>query len=154
MSTDEWNTPLDLARLLGSFTTDPCSNATSHIQASTSYSLTERNEDGLALHWPGSVFVNWPYSKPYPWCERLVAHEGPWVALAKLDPSTKWWAKLMESTPIVAPFRKRLTFESPGDTRGMTANFPSVLIYSAWRPSRELAAKLWLPTYAQQGATP
>ncbi len=144
---DKWNTPKWIADMLGPFTTDPCSNPTSHVVAEHRYSL-ENDQDGLTLPWFGSVFLNWPYSKPLPWAERVRDHLGPWCVLAKLDPSCRWYARLMEVSPTVAPFRKRIKFE--GD-KAMTANFPSALIYSAWRPSAELATHLWLPTYAQQG---
>jgi hypothetical protein len=92
-----------------------------------------------------SVFVNPPYSNPLPWCQKLRDHDGPWCALLKLDPSTRWWAALMQASPTVAPFRKRLKFE--GD-KSMTANFPSVLVYSAWRPPAALVPHLWLQTWA------
>lgn len=140
---DTWCTPLDLARLVGWFDLDPCSNPRSHIRAGHSYSL-ENGEDGLGLPWFGSVWCNPPYSCPLPWARRLADHNGPWCALVKLDPSTRWWATLMEASPTVAPFRKRIKFE--GD-RAMTAPFPCALVYSAWRPSRELAQHLWLPVY-------
>jgi hypothetical protein len=106
--------------------------------------------NGLDQPWSGSVFVNGPYSNPLPWCKRLRDHDGPWCALWKLDPTTKWWAVLMEAMPTVAYFRKRLKFEGE---QSMTANFPSVLVYSAWRPPAALVPHLWLPTYAAQPAS-
>lgn len=147
MSTDEWCTPKWLAEALGPFMTDPCSNASSHVQADYLYSLDggTLRSDGLATTWDGSVFCNPPYSNPLPWCLKLRDHAGPWCALLKLDPSTKWWAALMEASPTVAPFRKRIKFE--GD-KSMTANFPSVLVYSAWRPPIALRPHLWLPSWA------
>ncbi len=153
MSTDEWCTPKWLAEALGPFDLDPCSNAASHIKSVLSCGFNHPGEDfrdGLALCWQGhSVFVNPPYSNPLPWAQRLRDHNGPWCALLKLDPSTKWWAALMEAMPTVAPFRKRLKFEGE---KAMTANFPSVLVYSAWRPSAPLVPHLWLPSYAQRAA--
>lgn len=155
---DEWCTNAELARLLGPFDLDPCSNERSHIQAAVRCWIGGPADlgDGLALDWERrSTFCNPPYSDVMPWARKLAAHDGPWCALLKLDPSTKWWAELMRAMPTVAPFRKRLKFERP-DKPPLTANFPSVLVYSAWRPSAELAARLWLPTYAQHGvlATP
>ncbi len=144
-ATDSWCTPAWLAKALGPVDTDPCSNDRSHIQATTTYQL-ERGEDGLELPWLGTVFTNFPYSNPLPWCLRLRDHGGPWVALAKLDPSCRWWAALMEASPTVAPFRKRIKFEG---AQSMTANFPSVLVYSAWRPPTALVPHLWLQTWAQ-----
>lgn len=148
--TDNWCTPKWLTELLGCFDLDPCSNKHSTVLAHDCCSLDDEREthrDGLAFDWSTrSVFVNPPYSNPLPWAQKLANHAGPWCALVKLDPSTRWWAALMEADPVVAPFRKRIRFEMPGDSRGMTANFPSVLVYSAWKPSAELAAHLWLPT--------
>ncbi len=145
---DCWNTPRWLADALGPFALDPSSNPTSHVKAERTYQV-EHNEDGLILPWVGSVFLNPPYSKPLPWCLRLRDHDGPWCALVKLDPTTKSWAALMEASPTVAPFRKRLKFEGE---QSMTANFPSALVYSAWRPSAALVPHLWLRSYAQRGA--
>jgi hypothetical protein len=138
VSTDEWCTPKWLADALGPFDVDPCSNATSHIQATTKLTIAD---DGLRSPWNGSAFVNGPYSNPLPWCLRLAEHMGPWCALWKLDPTTKWWGALMQANPTVAPFRKRLKFEGE---QSMTANFPSVLVWNRWKPSRELAAHLWM----------
>ncbi len=146
-STDDWCTPKWLADLLGPFDLDPCSNDRSHIRAAVTCGPGIRHgtdNDGLAYVWRGSVFCNPPYSNVGPWARRLADHDGPWCALLKLDPTTRWWATLMEASPTVAPFRKRLKFEG---AQTMTANFASVLVYSAWRPSKDLAQHLWLATY-------
>ena len=143
MSTDNWNTPKWLADALGPFDLDPCSNSASHIQAARKLDGATNDDCGILQPWSGSVFCNGPYSDPLPWCRKLRDHEGPWCALWKLDPSTKWWAALMEASPTVAPFRKRLKFEGE---KSMTANFPSVLVYSAWRPPAALRPHLWLPS--------
>ncbi len=153
LSSDEWCTPKWLCERLGVFDLDPCSNERSNVEAMDSYALnwsgaaTARmfRYDGLALDWGHkSVFVNCPYSNVTPWAEKLAAHEGPWVALLKLDPSTRWWATLMSANPFVAPFRKRIKFE--GD-KAMTANFPSVLVFKRWWPSNELTSHLWLRSW-------
>lgn len=144
-TSDQWRTPRFLAELLGPFDTDPCSHPESHIQATHRYFGESDADDGLKAEWRGSVFANYPYSSPRPWCDRLAAHTGPWCALIKLDPSTRAWATLMSANPTVAPFRKRLRFE--GD-KAMTANFPSVLVYRRWAPSAELEQHLWLARYA------
>lgn len=153
MSSDSWCTPKWLAEALGPFDLDPCSNTASHI-AATVRCATDGSchaADGLAIRWaaPGSVFVNPPYSNVGPWAARLAAHDGPWVALLKLDPTTRWWSTLMSVSPQVAPFRKRIKFEG-GQT--MTANFPSVLVYSAWRPPAALRPHLWLQAYTTEAA--
>lgn len=142
---DCWRTPETLCNALGTFDTDPCSGEGSHVKASVSYAL-ERNEDGLALPWGGSVFCNMPYSDPMPWCSRLAAHKGPWVALVKLDPSTKWWQVLMGDCTNWAPFRKRITFDPPaGIDMHASAKFPNALVWKYYEPSVELQNMLWMP---------
>jgi hypothetical protein len=142
---DSWNTPKWLADLVGEFCVDPASNKTSHIRAAKRFG-PDWGTDGLIEEWSSRALVwcNFPYSKPLPWCERIAAHDGPWVVLCKLDPSTRWYATLMAANPVVAPFRKRIKFE--GD-KAMTANFPSALVYRAWAPSRELEQHLWTARY-------
>lgn len=140
IDSDSWCTKSSLARLLGSFDTDPCSNARSHIRATTRYTI---EDDGLSKNWRGSVFVNGPYSNPLPWCRRLARHSFAWCALWKLDPTTAWFEILANTGAVIAPFRNRLKFERP-DKPNITANFPSVLIYKNWQPSEALAELLWI----------
>lgn len=151
---DGWCTPKWLAEALGAFDLDPCSNARSHMIAPLTCGMGIEfgsRRCGLEFDWRTSkVFCNPPYSDVGPWAAKLAAHEGPWVALLKLDPTTKWWATLMTASPTVAPFRKRIKFETDTPGPGMTANFPSVLVYSAWRPPTALRKHLWLPGYEDQ----
>jgi hypothetical protein len=140
VSTDEWCTPKWLADELGWFALDPCSNANGHIKAS-SHRMLSAGDDGLGELWAGSVFCNPPYSNVGPWTAKLSVHPDPWVALVKLDPTTKWWATLMSADPVVAPFRHRIKFEGE---KSMTANFPSVLVYRNWTPPPGLRPYLWL----------
>lgn len=152
-STDAQCTPLDLARELGVWGVDPCSNPRSHVQALRKYML-ENGEDGLALPWtlggrtPASVWCNGPYSNPLPWCERLRQHNAPWCALWKAEFTTEWFRQLMAPGPQgqVAQwgvFRERLTFERPGNCG--TANFCSMLVWRDWEPPDAVKARLWMP---------
>lgn len=143
VASDEWCTPKDLARVLGTFDLDPCSNNRSHIQAKEKYGL-EWHTDGLTSVWKGCVFVNPPYSNVMPWAQRLAEHDGPWCALVKLDPTTKWWAYLVTCKSLWAPFICRLKFERQ-DKPPLTANFPSALIWRHWVPSFPLITWLWEP---------
>lgn len=140
LSSDAQCTPADLAAELGHWGTDPCSNPRSAISADHRYML-ERGMDGLALPWFGSVWCNGPYSDPLPWCERLRDHRLPWAALWKLDPTTRWFAELVNAGATWAPFRKRLRFGKPGNTSA--ADFPSVLFWRDWEPPAAVAARLW-----------
>ena len=145
---DSWCTPEWLCELLGTFDLDPCSNARSRVRAMF---RAFEHQDGLSLDWRAyaqagaspSVFVNPPYSSPLPWCRKLRAHDGPWVALLKLDPTTKWHAELVAAGAAFAPFRKRIKFDRP-DKPPLTANFPSVLVWRHWTPSEALIEHLWI----------
>lgn len=148
-STDAQCTPLGLAIELGMFGIDVCSNPRSHIRSIRSFML-ERGEDGLAEEWtlapggpPASVFSNFPYSFPDPWCERLRDHHGPWVALPKFDSTTKWWRSLMAARSWWAPFRMRLPFERDGNSG--VANFVSALVWKDWDPPSAVLNWLWKP---------
>lgn len=149
LTTDDWCTPEWLCELLGPWKLDPCSNSRSHIRAEYTCSLDHPNrtqQDGLQFDWRDwSVFCNPPYSDVGPWVLKLATHDGPWCALLKLDPTTKWWVTLMSANPTFASFRKRLKF---GGDKAMTANFPSVLVWKRWAPSDELAQHLWLQRWA------
>lgn len=143
VDSDSWCTSREDARLLGHWSTDPCSNPRSWIQCDEAFSL-ENGDDGLTKPWGWSVFWNGPYSYPLPWCVRLAKHIGPWAALVKLDPTTVWWSTLIDSGATYAPYRKRRKFERP-DKPPLTATFPSALVYRDWSPSAALAALLWKP---------
>lgn len=140
-STDAQNTPADLCEQLGEFDLDVASNPRSLIRARRHYCL-EHGDDGLAMPWVGSVWCNGPYSDPLPWCERLARHGGPWAALWKVDPTTRWWGVLAANADGFGLFRKRLAFVRAGNVG--SADFSSVLFFGGgWVPSAPVAARLW-----------
>jgi hypothetical protein len=122
---DSMVTPKWLADRLPLVDLDPASNPRSHIKARWTYSL-EKKLDGLKLPWRGSVFLNWPYSKPAPWALKLI-HElvignctGA-IVLPKSDHSTDWWTVLTQPVrlgghiyrPDLWLFDDRIQFEEP-----------------------------------------
>lgn len=148
-STDAQCTPRELALELGRFQRDVCSNPRSHVVADHSFML-EHCEDGLAEAWtledgtPASVYANWPFSHPDPWCERLRWHNGPWCGLGKLDPTTGWFRNVVANCTAWSPFRARLAFERPGNSG--SAEFPCFLVWGGgWKPSRAVLRRLWKP---------
>ena len=146
VSSDSWCTPEWLCDELGEFDLDPCSNPRSHIKSRVALSL-ENGENGLTAGWMGSVYVNPPYSNPHPWCVRLASHVGPWIALVKLDTTTRWWAELMTACTSWAAFRCRIRFDRP-DKPPLTATFPNALVWHLWKPGAKLAERLWIARYA------
>lgn len=120
---DAFCTPRWLAKILGQYDVDPCSNPRSWIDAIWSYML-ELGHNGLKHRWMGSAFVNWPYSGPMPWAQKGI-HEmsigncTELVVLAKLDPSTEWWAEITQNVLGVVDrwdFNDRIDFDEHPDS--------------------------------------
>lgn len=130
--TDNYCTPKELTDLLPEFDLDPCSNPNSTVRAKRAVMLPE---DGLAAEWRGNVFVNCPYSNVMPWAEKAVesADTATTCLLLKMDPTTRWFSRLMLGGDAVAiMFRKRIKFVDPGMPQ-TAAKFPSVLMFVGWR---------------------
>lgn len=132
---DTWCTPLKLARALGWWDLDPCSNPRSHILARKTFSL-EAKQNGLALAKFISqltrVFCNPPYShgNVIKWV-RAYRHTR-FCFLVRHDPSTDWWGELWPYVGAMATPIERVAFEPPpGAEEGAGGSpFPHVLLYA------------------------
>jgi len=115
---DSYCTPRWLTALLPQVDVDPCSNTRSTVKARRTFSL-EKKLDGLKLPWSGSVFCNFPYSDPMPWCAKLIEELKSGrcteaIILCKLDTSTGWWRTLLSGgDPELWMFDKRICFDEP-----------------------------------------
>ncbi len=132
VDSDSWCTPMWLARALGPFDTDPCSNERSHIQSRRSFRL-DRGQDGLVLaKFVGRgerVWVNPPYSDVMPWVHGY-GHTR-FCFLVKFDPSTKWCRALLARTAfILFPRQYRVRFEPPPGVESSSNQFPHGLFYA------------------------
>jgi hypothetical protein len=101
--TDSYCTPGWLTARLPRVHLDPCSNHRSTVRAMM-HCVLEDGQDGLAVPWDSSVFLNWPYSDPMPWVEKLLAEVAAGrvqyaIILPKHDHSTEWWARLTTELP-------------------------------------------------------
>ena len=82
---DDWRTPKEVYDALDAefhFNDDPCRLG------------AVKDADGLLREWGTSVFMNPPYSKPAPWCEKayLESRKGKLVVgLLRGDTSTRWF---------------------------------------------------------------
>lgn len=121
--TDAYCSPVWLTSRLPLVHGDPCSNPRSTVRAVERYML-ETGQNGLALPWWPSVFINWPYSDPAPWACKLLAEIAAGrvhyaIILPKHDHSTEWWAQLTAELPRGShaldqwQFRDRLQFNIP-----------------------------------------
>lgn len=115
---DSYGTPRWLTAMLPMVDTDPCSNPRSTVRARRTFSL-EKKLNGLKLPWNGSVFLNFPYSLPMAWVEKLIAEMTAGrcteaIVLAKLDSSTFWWNTLISyGLPELWMFDRRILFDEP-----------------------------------------
>jgi len=120
--TDSWATPRWLIEIFDDWY-DPCP-------------LNPKpNFDGLKTEWRDKTYVNPPYSNPLPWVEKAIEESKKGkriVMLLKVDTSTRWYAKLVESKARIFWLHGRLKFEKY-DTKldkkkWSPAGFPSMLV--------------------------
>jgi hypothetical protein len=110
--------------------------------------VLEDGQDGLAVDWNGSIFLNGPYSDMLPWAEKANKEWGARrlhgaIFLVKLDPTTKWWAELVRDRgdkrlQLWLP-KKRLQHIPPPRIKASTNNFASAIIQ--WR--RPMQCGFW-----------
>jgi phage N-6-adenine-methyltransferase len=128
---DEWQTPQWLFDQLNeefNFDIDLCASETNR-------KCLIFCQNYLSLNWGISDvvgFLNPPYSNPYPFISRAIAHAkrgATIVALVKCDPSTKWWAlfwdyeKHQPKPGIEVRFLpKRVKFDPPPGFKGKTTS--------------------------------
>lgn len=149
-----WCTPKELAESLGDWDLDPCSNERSHIKAAREFRW-ERSEDGLfmatSVDANTRVFINPPYARGQVirWVQAY-AHTR-FCFLLKFDPSTDWFAELMQHAHAVFwPRGTRIEFEPPPgvppDKAGAN-QFPHALFYAraadATKAIREMCFPPW-----------
>ena len=139
-SSDAYGTPPWLIRLLtnaigGPFDLDPAAGADADSCTIAHTRFTEA-DNGLQRDWgtaaDRSIYLNPPYSDPYPWLQRLTAHVDSTredaadfaVALTKADTSTAWFHDfIVESATTVGFLEERLSFVGGADD----ASFPNAL---------------------------
>jgi phage N-6-adenine-methyltransferase len=125
---DEWLTPPELLRALGSFDLDPCSPGDRRPwdTASQHYSA---EDDGLRQPWSGRVWLNPPYSHVGVWLSRLAEHgTGTALIFARTETRT-FFEQVWERADAVLFLRGRLSFcHVDGRRAKANAGAPSVLV--------------------------
>jgi phage N-6-adenine-methyltransferase len=140
-----WETPHGLLEILatvfGRFDLDPCAPRKTRARVKARVHLTQE-DDGLALPWHGTVFVNPPYGRTLStWVAK--AHREvrerrarTVVALLPARPDTSYWHAHVAGHAAVYFLRGRLRF-GDGD---QSAPFPSAL--AVWGSDPETLAAL------------
>lgn len=129
---DTWVTPRHIARAVGPWDVDPCTNERSHIVARRTFRL-DQGQDGLVLakfvSRNARVWCNPPYSDVMPW---IIAYgHTRFCFLVKFDPSTKWCRELLaRANFILFPQLERMKFEAPPGVESSSNQFPHGLFYA------------------------
>lgn len=110
---------------------DPCTNEWSSMPARRKF-MIGRGEDGLSLPWNAhthlgkGLWINPPYSDPWPWLLRANQWPGVGLALVKHDHTTRWWRDFIRGR-IRCNLNRRVAFDSPRGPQ-KAAPFPSTLV--------------------------
>jgi hypothetical protein len=128
MQKDEWLTPPTLLRKLGTFDLDPCAPICRPWP--TAHRHLTIQDDGLAHHWHGRVWMNPPYGKhTEDWMEKLANH-GTGTALIFARTETEHWHRhIWPRASAILFLRGRLTFcHVDGTPAKYNGGAPSALI--------------------------
>lgn len=124
---DEWLTPPDLLRGLGTFDLDPCAPIERPWPMAQKHYTKE--DDGLMLPWEGRVWLNPPYGRfTFVWLEKLANH-GSGIALIFARTETNGFhSEVWSKAESIFFFRGRLRFHYASGEQGGPANAPSCLV--------------------------
>jgi hypothetical protein len=128
MGKDEWLTPPELIKSLGSFDLDPCSPISRPWNTAKNHFTIA--DDGLNHHWEGRVWLNPPYGKfTGIWLEKLYLH-GNGIALIFARTETKMFFDwVWKRSGAVKFLEGRLSFYHVSGVRAKSyGGAPSVLV--------------------------
>ncbi|MDV3474568.1 adenine methyltransferase [Elizabethkingia anophelis] len=128
MMKDEWLTPPEIIKALGSFDLDPCSPINRPWSTADNHYTIEN--DGLSQEWKGRVWCNPPYGlEAAKWLDKLSIHRNG-IALIFARTETKmFFDHVWNKADAVLFLEGRLYFHHVDGTRARAnAGAPSVLI--------------------------
>lgn len=129
-----WNTPRWFVDLIegafGRVMFDPCSNATSVVNAVVEVRYFESGVDGASLEWAGRglTYVNPPFGRELPVWLPKCATADECVALVPSRTDTAWWQDAHVLADAALAWRGRFKFNLRGKGKG-NAPFPSTVFY-------------------------
>jgi phage N-6-adenine-methyltransferase len=125
---DEWLTPPELIKSLGSFDLDPCAPINRPWKTSSAH--YNKNDDGLSKDWFGRVWLNPPYGRKQieTWLKKGADH-GNTIALIFARTDTAWFFnQIWERADAVLFMKGRIRFYHVDGTRGGSPGCGSVLV--------------------------
>jgi phage N-6-adenine-methyltransferase len=92
----------------------------------------DRDQDGLTMDWAsyGRVWLNPPYSKPYPWVKKAYEESlkgGTVVCLLPADISTKWFHEWVIGKAEIRFIQGRINFDNPTPGKYSAPKFGSMI---------------------------
>lgn len=127
-ATNDWLTPPEIVKCLGSFDLDPC--ASTGQPWNTAKKMIALPDDGLAVDWVGRVWLNPPYGQQLKqWIKRLSEH-GNGIALvpSRTEVESWFWPFIWERACGILFVRGRFHFLQPDGTRRGNCGHGSVLV--------------------------
>ncbi len=121
---DIWLTPLHIISACGQFDLDPCG-----CKLHPTARIIWEGDEGLFKPYFGNVWMNPPYSNPYPLLRRLADH-GHGVALVFSKTDTAWFQEIYNTADEILFLKGRLKFLKPHTKTYYSAMKPSCLF--AW----------------------
>lgn len=136
---EEWLTPPEIIRALGTFDLDPC--APSPRPWDTARMHYTKTQDGLSQPWAGRVWCNPPYGREtFRWLAKLADH-GRGIALIFARTETRGFDETVwQRAHAVFFFRGRLRFFRQDGSKGGPANAPSCLVSYCDADTESIAA--------------
>lgn len=125
--TNDWLTPPDLVKMLGSFELDPCGCPGMPWRLAPVTFMPPR-QDGLSLPWKGRVFCNPPYGDAITdWVERIHEH-GDGILLIYSRTETDAWLRVWATGHGFLFPHGRIAFYTPRGIKKSGGTAPSALI--------------------------
>lgn len=115
-----WRAALHAAGL-EAFCLDPASNPNATVQAQVHWMGPLDGNDGLEKTWFGNVWLNFPFSTPRIWVDKVeeeLEHVTSVTVLGPNDSSTAWWRQISAFCDARADWPRRLHFPLPGQDKG------------------------------------
>lgn len=124
---DEWLTPPEIIRSLGSFDLDPCASVIRPWKTARRHFTIK--DDGLEKKWSGRVWLNPPYGPTSgQWMDRLAAHHNG-IALTFARTDTEWFQRASKKATGLLFLAGRLHFHYVDGRRAKhNCGGPSVLM--------------------------
>jgi len=125
---DEWLTPPEIIKALGSFDLDPCSPIKRPWDtARRHYNI---DDDGLTQAWSGRVWLNPPYgNKTFDWIQKLADHGNGIALIFARTETSGFFAQVWKRAEAILFLRGRLSFYNvTGAISKDNAGAPSCLV--------------------------